>query len=223
MVKRKRDSTYVPRKKRRIVRKKYRRAPIPRGPFPVSKVAKLRLATDEQVISSVSGALGTLNVYANWPYFGTRHAFGWDQWTALYNQATCIGSKITIYHHGTGTASATPFLVGIYLTDDSTNYTDYRTLIENRRGNFMRCTNNISSYQPRQKHTFSAKKFFNVKDVKDNVDHLGASTASVAPANEALYKVWMQPVDRASTTSCTLTCVMEYIMVFAEPKDPAAS
>lgn len=224
MVKRKRETTYKPRKARRVMRKKaFKRRPIPRGPFPVSKVAKLRLATNEIIISSVSGGLAGHDVYANWPYYGTRHAFGWDQWVALYNQATCIGSKITIYHHGTGTASATPFLIGIYLADDTTTYTDYRTMIENRRGRFMRCSNNITSFQPRQTHTFSAKKFFNVKDVKDNVDHLGASTSSVAPANEALYKLWMQPVDKSSSTSCTLTAVIEYIMVFAEPKDPVAS
>lgn len=225
MPKRPRDSVYKPRKKRRVMRKRRRvlRPRIPRGPFPVSKIAKLRLATNKITLTMTNGAIGSQDINANWPQYGSRNAFGWDQWTALYNQATCIGSKITVYHYGTGTASATPFIVGIYLADDSTNYTDYRSLIEARRGRWMRVTNNVSSVQPRCTAKFSAKKFFNVKDVKDNVDHIGAAVTESAAVNPALYKLWAQPVDQTASSTATITAIIDYIMVFAEPKDPAAS
>lgn len=215
---------FVPRKKRKVMRKRRVVKRVPRGPFPISRIAKLKLSTGNMSISSASGAIASIDVYANWPYFGTRHAFGWDQWALLYNEAVVLGSKITIYPNNDATeTSSTAMLGGIYLADDTTNYTDYQDLIEANRGKFIRMSNNASALQRKCSNVFSAKKFFNVKDVKDNLIRLGSATSATSPGDAAIYKCWMQPLDKTTSVGLQMTAVVEYIVLFSEPKDVAAS
>lgn len=209
---------------RRKIMKRRRRTRIPRGPFPLSRVAKLRLTTGNMELTQTGGAIATLDVYANWPKYGTREAYGWDQWSTLYNNAVVLGSKITVYNRGqyntAGTFSA--FMGGIYLSDDTTNFTDWQTLVEARRGSFMTVS---SAAGTRAKCTayFSAKKFFNVKDVKDNMLRLGNGVSTSLPQNEAIFKVWCQPMDKSSNGTNYFTAIIEYIVLFSEPKDVPAS
>lgn len=214
---------FVKRRPKRMMRR--RRPRIPRGPFPVSKIAKLKLSLPQLTNVCTSGALASVNVEANWPVYSGRYAFGWDQWTALYNQAICLGSKITVYQQGyvTGTVSADVIgLGGIYVSDDTTNYTDYQDLVEANKGKFMRIGMQVERVT-KCKNYFSAKKFFNVKDVKDNTDHLGAAVTESTAINRCVYKIWAQPTDKSTTATYYYTGVVEYIMLFQEPKDVPGS
>lgn len=211
------------RKRRKVMRRKRLRRRIPRGPFPNSRIVKMKLCTPEINLSSLSGAIAYVDIYANWPYYGTRHAFGWDQWAALYNEAVVLGSKIKVYQYGytepaTGAGLTENSMGGIYLSDDTTNYTDYQALIEANKGKFYRCRRKFGEIA-KCTNTFSCKKFFNVKDVKDNFDRLGNLTSATAPGDSAIYKVWQQPTDKTSTIGVTLNCVIEYIVLFSQPKD----
>lgn len=196
-------------KKRRIVRR------VPRGPFPTQRIAKLKLSTGLMTFNSTSGSLAGLDVYANWPIYGTRNAYGWDQWAALYNRAVVIGSKIQFYTSGVSSFNA---MGGIYLSDDTTNFTDYQDLVEANKGKMFRLMSNNAD--PRKcSHTFSAKKFFNIKDVKDNMDRLGNAVTSSTPPDAAIFKTWIQPVDKYQTGTLYATAVISYIVLFSEPKD----
>lgn len=228
MVKRKFESINPPLRKagvkrRRVMRRKYiKRRPIPRGPFPLNRIVKLRYMSNQQDIVCTSGALNNFNVIANQPVFAGNYPFGWDQWTALYNHYVVLGSKIRIYQFGqddTSTSKVFGFL-GCYLGDDATNYTDYTTLIENRMGRFCRATSDSSL--SRLTHTFSTKKFFNVKDVKDNLDRLGANVSS-APTELANFKVWAQPTNKTSSQTFYCNFMVEWIVLFSERKDVPAS
>lgn len=207
-----------------MVRRK-RNPRVPVGPFPGERVVKLRLSTGEMALTQATpGALASLDVYANWPKYGSREAYGWDQWAALYNYAVVLGSKITVYNRGqfntAGTFSA--FLGGIYLSDDTTNFTDWQTLVEAKRGSFMQVS---SAAGTRAKCTacYSAKKFYNVTDVKDNMSRLGNGVSTTTPADGAIFKVWCQPMDKASNGTNYFTAIVEYIVSFSEPKDIPAS
>lgn len=208
----------VPRRKRRMVKR------VPRGPFPVSRIAKMKLTTGLQILTCTSGNLASLNVYANWPVYGVRFAYGWDQWSILYNRAVVLGSRITTYfQNNLADTSQILGMGGIYVSDDSTNYTDYQDLSEANKGKFARVNTGGTAYQPKVKNWFSAKKFFNVKDVRDNIALLGNGIGASVPANDAMYKVWAQPLDKATSATYTCTSIIEYIVLFSEPKDVPSS
>lgn len=227
MVKRKRETINPPLRKtvkrRRVMRRRYvKRRPVPRGPFPLSRVVKLRYMSNQQDIVCTSGALANFNVLANQPVFAGQYPFGWDQWTALYNHYVVLGSKITVYQFGQDDSAGSKVFgfLGCYLGDDATNYTDYTTLIENRMGRFCRATSDSSLAKVSQ--TFSAKKFFNVKDVKDNLTRLGASVTGT-PTEQANFKVWAQPNNKTSTQTFYCNFLVEWIVLFSERKDVPAS
>lgn len=226
MVKRKRESinpplrkTARPTKRRKVMR---RRRYIPRGPFPLSRVVKLRYMSNQQDLACTSGAIANINVIANQPVYAGQYPYGWNEWSALYNHYVVLGSKITVYQFGQddSAGSKTFGFVGVYLGDDATNFTDYTTLIENRMGRFCRATSDSSLNKV--SHTFSAKKFFNVKDVKDNLDRLG-SPVSGSPSELANFKVWAQPINKTSSQTFYCNFLIEWICLFSERKDVAAS
>lgn len=214
----------VRRIRKRGMRKRKAIRRIPRGPFPLERVAKLRLTTGNMELTQTGGVIASLDVYANWPKYGTREAYGWDQWSTLYNNAVVLGSKITVYNRGqyntAGTFSA--FMGGIYLADDTTNFTDWQTLVEARRGSFMTVSSAAGS-RAKCSAYYSAKKFFNVKDVKDNMLRLGNGVTTSVPGDAAIFKVWCQPMDKSSNGTNYFTAIVEYIVLFSEPKDVPAS
>lgn len=212
---------FVPRKKRKVVKRRPR-MPIPRGPFPTHKIVKLRYMSNQQDMTCTSGAIATTNVTANQPVYLGNYPFGWNEWSALYNHYVVLGSKITVYQFGadSGTGTKINGFMGVYLGDDATNYTDYTTLVESRRGRFARITSDSSKNKLTQ--YFSAKKFFNVKDVKDNWARLGAGVAG-APQELANFKVWAQPANKTTTQIYYCNFLIEYIIAFSEPKDIPAS
>lgn len=209
-----------PTKRRRAMRRRMRY--IPRGPFPLSRIVKLRYMSNQQDLVCTSGALATVNVIANQPVFAGNYPYGWNEWSALYNHYVVLGSKITVYQFGqddTNTSKIFGFM-GCYLGDDATNYTDYATLIENRMGRFCRASSDSSL--SKTGGYFSAKKFFNVKDVKDNLDRLGSSVSG-APSELANFKIWAQPINKTSSQTFYCNFLVEWIVSFSERKDVPAS
>lgn len=219
MAYKKNRKTLKRRVRRRVRRRMVRRKPrVAVGPFPKERIVKMKLSTGLMTLASSGGAMATLDVYANWPYYGTRNAYGFDQWSALYNKCVVIGSKINVYQQGYTASSAQPWAAGIYLSDDTTNFTDYQVLVEANRGRFMRSTPYPGTFR-KVSNWFSAKKFFNVKDVKDNMDRLGNGVSTTVPGDSAIFKVWAQPLDKAATDTIYVHGIIEYICLFSEPKD----
>ena len=204
------------------MRRRYKRRPIPRGPFPLSRIVKLRYMSNQIDLTCTSGALASTNVVANQPVYLGNYPYGWDQWTALYNHYVVLGSKITVYQFGQDDSAGSKVFgfVGVYLGDDATNYTDYTTLIENRMGRFCRATSDSSLSKVTQ--FYSAKKFFNLKDVKDNVTRVGSSVSGT-PAELANFKIWAQPLNKTSSQTFYCNFMVEWIVMFNERKDVPAS
>lgn len=211
---------FVPRKKRRVIRR--RKPMIARGPFPVTKVAKMRLCLPLQTFACTNGALSKLGVYANFPYSGTNYAYGWNQWSALYNNYAVLGSKCTVYHTGYTNLEGSNAMMGIYLSDDTTNFTTWTTMIEAKRGTYRQISENLNSRTTSAVSKYSAKKHYNIKDVKDNIDRIG-STMTAAPQDSAFFNVWFQPINQTSGATYYANIIVDYIVLFSEPKDVAAS
>lgn len=211
------------RKKKKSTAMSYNGIP---GGMPRQQVARIRYIDDVE-ITSTAGVFGEHQFRANGAfdpdYSGTGHTTtAYTKWSNLYNHAVILGSKISIQwvNADNTTASLTPTACGVYLDDDaSLAVTSFEELVENRRGSHtILGSGNANSYGNKAvtKGFYSAKKFFNVTDVKDNFDRLG-STSGASPGEIANFHCWAQNL---GTTTVTVQAVVtvDYIIAFSEPK-----
>lgn len=190
--------------------------------MPAQRIAYLRYS-DTLSLTSTSGALAYNSFRANGIYdpdlTGIGHQpMGHDQWAALFNHYVVLGSKITI-RACTDTAEADVIYTGVYLADGGTvPYSSVGEIKENKKGT-------VSMYAPQSGKNvysvskYSAKGYYNVKDVKDNLDRLG-STVNADPSEAAVFHLWIQAI---GTGSLQYLVVIDYIVLFSEPKELAQS
>lgn len=212
-------------RKRRYIRRMQRaqNMMVPSG-MPQQRRAYMRFC--EQVNLTVTSGILTSNVFrANSlydpDYSQTGHSpMSFNQWAALFNHYVVTGSRIkaTLL---SDTSNSSPVSFGAYLTDTFTvPYTDWASFREAKKGS-------VQNYIGRQSKSrsvvskFSAKKFFNVKDVKDNTDRIGAAVTT-NPTEEAFFIIWCNTLDSGSDTYQVLVEI-DYIADFSEPKDLTTS
>lgn len=211
-----------PRYRRRNHRKRnYRRLvsnSVPSG-MPTTKIANLRYVETTNV-ACTTGVLNEILWRANGIYdprvaVGGHQPMGFDQWSVLYNHYVVVGSKITIKVINDTTVS--PAMCGVYLSDGQTlSYTTPEEYIEARKGTYRM----IQPTNPKTlslSNKFSAKRFYNIVNIKDNVDRLG-SPIGQDPGEQAYYHIWYQTLDSSSDT-IRFTVTIDYIVLFSEPKD----
>ena len=193
---RRKKKKYTHRRRRRRRYPKLVSQGVPSG-MPTIRVAKLRYCD----VTTFNSNLGGLNNYiyrANsiWDPdqsgIGAR-PLGATEWSNLFNHYIVKGSRITATFMGkSGEASAIgnpPSLVGCYLTDSNTPaYSSSVNLIEARKGTHK---STQWRFMPIVRSNFSAKKFFNVTDLKDNINRLGAPVNN-NPTEQAFYNLWIQ-------------------------------
>lgn len=221
------------RKKKTAPRRRRRRTKVSSNPFtkvgqqvapsgmPTKRVAKLRYST----VVGMGNAVGVVNNYVfransgfdpDWSGSG-HQPMGWDTWTSLYNEYVVIGSRINVRWK----QSLVGTYAGVFLSASPTlGYTTASEMIEAQKG-----TTRLLSPQReagRSFATYSAKKFYNIKDIKDNTDRLGASTGA-NPAEGAYFQIWSQAADSSSEFSLLADVLIEYIILFSEPKQLAQS
>lgn len=189
--------------------------------MPKIRRAHLRYAEDFNLNSSV-GSMAVYRFRANSLYDPNQSAtghqpLGYDQWAALYNHYVVVGAKITVKSlSGQGTP-AIAAIAGCYISDDTTfPYTNSSGMIEAKKGSWRTMTTQRNTVSFITK--FSAKKFFNVVDVKDNLDRIGA-TVSANPTEEVYFNIWFQDLFGAASTDQRFQITIDYIADFSEPKD----
>ncbi len=218
----KKKKKYVPRK-----RTNYRRRPRNTNimgyvsGMPKTRRARLRYA-DTISLTSTFGAIGQHHFVANACHdpdvTGTGHQpMGWDNWKALYNHYVVVGSKITVkIMAGDGVSTPDAAIQGCFLNDNTTlPYTTADGYIESKKGSYRTLSFDRKTLTY---HTnYSAKNFFNLSDIKDNVNRIGADIASnpTETANFSLY--FFDLTGSTSTIRCMI--VIDYIVDFSEPID----
>lgn len=197
---------------------------VPSG-MPVQRRAYLRY-TDLVEVNSSTGVLTGHIFRANSVYDPDQSAvghqpMGFDQWAALFRHYVVVGSKISIsvMNDDGSVTQDVPLTCGVYLSDNNAlEYTSANGYIEAKRGTYR----HIQHYkQARMGTKFSARKFFNVTDIKDNEARLGASVLT-NPTEEAFYVLWLQAVG-GGTGALSFRVVIDYIVDFSEPKTIAQS
>lgn len=221
----KRRSLYGPRRKfagrTRRLGSKY----VPSG-MPKQRVAKLRYV-ESISRTTTSGVLDNYVFRANScfdpDFTGTGHQpMGFDQWSALFNHYTVLGSKISVTAQIVTNASTKPVIAGVYLSDGSgAPYTLFTEFAEAKKGRWRQMLPSIGEKSYKLVSKFSAKKFYGLKDVMDNQNLRAAVTTN--PGEDAFYHLWCQCADAASTATVRYTIVIDYIVKFTEPKDLAQS
>lgn len=196
---------------------------VPSG-MPLQRVANLRYAQHVNV-TSTTGSIGSNVFRANGiydpDYTGTGHQpMGRDQWAALFNHAVVLGSKITVEFVSENPETEL-YWAGVMLSPTLTvPYTTALSFREGRKGQ-ARLRNPAFGKPTTLCSKYSAKKFFSVKDVKDNLNRLGAAIGS-NPSEDAAFIVWIQALN-AGTVTAAAVCTIDYIVQFSEPKDLTAS
>lgn len=220
---------YSPRKTTAVARYKrtYKsRLGVPSG-MPNVRTANLRYCC-HKTISCNDLTVGWADFRANSPYAPELtdvlggQPMGYDQWASLFNQYVVLGSKITAYitYHNQHDTNP-PMIVGIYLADDAAVPSwDWRGFVEAKKGT-VRCLTPNQAKPVKVVSKYSAKKFFNVKDVKDNVDRIGAGIGS-NPTDEAVWILWGNSTGLeagAANIQLNVNVIIDYCVSFNEPKD----
>jgi len=221
-------------KKRRPTRRprgKYTKRAYRRRPYiannlsgmPKTRRAILRYA-DQLGLTSSTGSLASHVFRANSIYdpdytAAGHQPMGHDQWAALYNHYVVLGSKLTVRFIPNASSTA-PCAMGTYLTDGTAvPYTTPSEFIEAKRGNYKIFKATDRAVTLIQK--YSAKKQYNVADVKDNVGRIGAAM-DTNPSDEAFFNIWFDAID-GSTSTCVCMVYIDYIVLYSEPKDMPTS
>lgn len=189
----------------------------------------MRYATSV-VLSTAVSAVAQYNFRANSIFdpdgSGAGHQpLGHDQWSAFYNHYVVLGSKIRVTANYGGTSPTTPQMFGVILNEDGTVISDIEQIAEQGLARYRMITMNPANTGPyRVRNTFSAKKFFNVKDVKDNIPRLGA-TFGQNPSDEANFVVFLLSANGLADAgqAVLVWVIIDYIVLLSEPKEIAKS
>lgn len=216
----------MPYGKRKTIRRRRRRHKRYKTPsklgMPVSRICKLRYTEAVVLDVGVAGLISKYVFSANSLYDPNVTATGhqpmtFDQISQFYNHYVVTGAKITVKAYSTEATTAVPNLVGIMLNDDESTPAGFNEVIEQRKAKYTIV--NPSNPAVTVTNTFSAKKFFNLSDVKDNVARIGASVIA-SPPDQAYFTLFALPMN-SSTDTYAFNCVVtiDYIAQFSEPKD----
>lgn len=229
-----RRSTYRRRSKRtrlnrrRFYRRRYHKGTLLRnntfGGFPKSKLVKLRY---NQTVSINPGA-GSAQAYAfrtnsifDPDQTGTGHQpMGHDLWANVYDHYCVVGSRIraTFVPVNAGTGQC---CFGIRLDDDGSSSSIYVTdYIESGQSVYRLQPDNYLVTKPQSlSKGWSAKKWFGVKNIGDNISRIGAPFGS-NPSDQAAFILWAGPVDESADLGAwNITVTIEYSVLLTEPKD----
>lgn len=188
---------------------------------PKSKKVRLRYPFTVSVNpnATVASHLFRANDLRDPDYTGTGdQPNGFDQWMAFYNHFTVIGSQM-VAAFIQPSSTAIPNIVGIKLQDSPTAETDLMNIVGDPRCHWdVSNTVSNSSSVVKMSCNYSAAKFHGVKDVIDNDELQGDTSAS--PTEAAYFAVWAGPPDQASDSATVyVTGFIDYIAILQEPKD----
>lgn len=195
--------------------------------FPKTRLVKMRYCDVITLNPLTSGGMSKYQFRANSifdpDYTGTGHSpLGKDQMAEFYNHYTVISSKITVQGVPNVITNSTPIIYGCYLSDDATIPTTIRNLCEQGLSGWN-VASPLRTKNLRITKTFSAKKFFNLQDIKDNQNRVGSSMGS-NPHDTAFYNVWYSALDTANEPPPLEALItIEYLVVMNEPRSLAES
>lgn len=201
---------------------------LSKAPIPNKFATKLRYSESVSVNPSVGGIPGVYVFNASSCYdpdfTGIGHQpRGFDQWMSMFDHFTVIGSKITVQYAIQGQTDDRSLLCGLNLKDGATAYTDKNDYMEGRNvtsrlvagggaGDARTCKLGL---------TYSPKKFLGISKALANQAIKGSASSN--PTENAYFHCWVAPTGTADLDTLALQVVIDYLVVFTEPKNPSQS
>ena len=219
-------------KKRRIARRKrfYKRSAVVRQPRVIaeSQIVKLRYVDFIQLDAGIGApAYDTFSATSLYdPYVGAggHQPLGFDQWMTFYNHYQVIGAKATaharVYADAAGDAI---WLIGQTSAGTAAPGGNVNQLIEQKRAKYTFLTaKNGSDNTGKVTVHYSPRRFFNLKNPRDEHDLRG--DASTSPAENCYFQFMVgadNPAD--NPTVVNVRVIIDYICLFTERKHLAQS
>lgn len=192
--------------------------------FPQNKIVKMKYVENVSFdLTSLGQEKHTFRANSIFdPYVtGIGHQpIGHDQWNLFYNHYCVLGAKITAqFTSGSNDTGFEPVMYTVLLLDDTTTTASILDSIEQGKAHYTLQNGQVNAAAKTIRNTYSAKKFFNVADVKDNLDRIGAPFGS-NPTDEAIFQVGAQTIDEVpSAQGHNALITIEYIVMMSEPKE----
>lgn len=204
-------------------RRRYIRYNTPAGfstGLPQRRVTKLRYCENITLAASGAGTLQTYLFRSNSVYDCNKTSTGgqpqgFQTWATRYRRYTVLGSRITVRLLPLQESAAYTVACGIYCGDSTAiPYTSYLRLIESGKGTWV-LLNGGADKTRTVSSNFSAKKFFNLRSVKDS-DRVGA-LCSANPADTSDFTIWWQAADGgAGPPAIQAIVTIDYVVSFSE-------
>ncbi len=151
---------------------------------------------------------------------------GWDQWTALYNEYVVLKSDIHVTAsppNSTAPAAGGGLMV-IHLSDSATPYSSVTGVMEDGKAIYKQFNPNTSQSPCVVNHSFDARKFWDLKDIRDNQKQFGSLVTS-NPAELSYFVVMFFTNDQSATSSVGPYCfvTIDYTILLTGPQDLTSS
>lgn len=222
------------RKRRSYVKKRYgkrRMLSMGKAPMPNRFATKLRYCETFTIDPGEIGVTGVHVISHNGLYdpniTGTGHQpRGFDELMSMYDHYTVVGSKLSATFTTAGIAGAGgPLIVGIACKDDTTIRFDKNDYMEGRNvvsRILNRSATENDSHSVILKKSCSTRKFLGISHPLSNA--LIRGDASSNPNEQAYYHIFAAIVTGladAPVIECSI--IVDYLVVFTEPKQPLQS
>lgn len=203
------------------------------NPLPMNQTVSLRYVENIDLAPGAVGAAAKYVWRCNGPYDPNMTGVGhqpmfWDTYANMYNHAVVIGAKIRAKVWSESSNTTYGSMVGIKIDDDATISQNVMTVMELKDPLFkvrmMRTNAGGNQAVANITHTYSPKKFFGIKDIKDNRENIGSLT-NTTPSEQAYWVLFWQHVDGSTTFTSNLKgyVIIDYIISFSEPKDQSTN
>lgn len=152
---------------------------------------------------------------------GTGHQpMGFDQYMTMYDHFKVVGSKITCHILGNEDAASPPFVIGVYLDDDTTAVTDSNNLIEQGLTSYKIVSTGNGQHAVKLYKNFSSKKYFSSQKAAATL----MGDASTSPTEQAIYTIFAQALENSvDVLQLRVHVVIDYIVQFSERKTLTSS
>lgn len=215
-------------------RRKLSGAPAPRFRYLLSNYHSARVQSTrvELIYSewglSVNPAIASTGVYvfaANGLFdpnvTGVGHQpTGFDQYMALYNEYVVVGSVIKVEYSNSDANNLA--LVGIFLEDLSTGYTDWRRYVENGNGVWTTADKLASGSAVKRLNHRCDVRMFSKQNIIDEDSFSGTNAAN--PDDTHFYHCVVAPSDGAADNGAVILNVeIRYDVIFRDPAQPDLS
>lgn len=205
---------------------KYYKRRVTSGPWPFSKLVKLRYADKCTLVTdSVTGTneyVFRANDLYDPDYTGTGHQpRGFDQYMLMYKKFVVLGSKITARFTNLGGATNGDAMVGISVATDAATVIDIIDEMEARKSKFKILTGN-NDVATTITNFYSHKTWIKSKPLTDDTVH---GTASASCPNHIYFKVFARAIDTilSNTNYPTALVNIDYTAIVFDPINPSQS